>query len=222
MRVNWTTFCSISYNLSFILIEEMSKLTIEKLYFLPMKIHRHITFLVSLFFFSCARLFSDAEKMVGVYWGAFDPPTIAHEAIISAAKDIIRLEKIIVVVNNHHYKNYTYPLETRLEMMRKILDSKGLTNAELLWQDDQQKIDYTTLRNMTDAPICAIAGYDAYLSWINHSSIEERCLYESIAVIPRGGETPLLYDANAFLVTIGEDYQYVSSTKVREAATKVN
>lgn len=159
------------------------------------------------------------KKMVGVYWGAFDPPTVAHQAIIIEALNKIPLEKIIIVVNDHGYKNYTYSLETRLELMRDILRKNRLTNVELLWQDEKQKIDYPALRRMTKMPICAIAGYDAYRSWIKHAAISERNRFDAIAVIPRGDETPLLSDSNAFLMPIGEIYKHVSSSKVKQEAS---
>ncbi|MBS0655670.1 MAG: adenylyltransferase/cytidyltransferase family protein [Verrucomicrobia bacterium] len=157
---------------------------------------------------------SPARGMTGVYWGAFDPPTVAHQEIISIALKELKLKKLIVVVNNHKYKNYRDSLERRLDLMRKVISG---TDVELLWQDDEQKVDYAFLRSRIQGPICSIAGYDAYRSWIQHSSPEERKRYDAIAVIPRGDETPLLYDENAFLLPIKEEYRHVSSTKVRAA-----
>ncbi len=159
-------------------------------------------------------------EMVGVYWGAFDPPTVAHHAVISTAQKELPLKKLIVVVNNHPYKNYTYSLNIRLELLKEMVQLNEIANVELWWQDEQKKIDYAAIREITQDPICAIAGYDAYQTWMGHSTAEERALYDAIAVIPRGDDLPLLYDSNAFLLPIQEEYRYVSSTQVKKLQSK--
>ncbi len=153
--------------------------------------------------------------MIGVYWGAFDPPTVAHFAIIRAALTDIPVKKIVVVVNNHKYKNYVYPLEVRLKVLKKMLQEDGVEDAELLFQDEKKKMDYEALKSLFQAPLCAIAGYDAYVTWLNYSTALERKLYEAIAVVPRGNEDPKLFDSNAFLLNIKEKYSHISSTKIR-------
>lgn len=154
-------------------------------------------------------------KFVGVYWGAFDPPTEAHAAIIVKSVKDIPLKKLIVVINNHPYKKYTYPLEKRLEMMRALFQQQGLERVELHWQDEFNQMDFTALKAMTQEPLCAIAGYDAYKKWVSHSKSQERLCYDAIAVIPRGDEEPILLDEIAFLLPIDLKYKDVSSTRVR-------
>jgi hypothetical protein len=120
-------------------------------------------------------------------------------------------------VNNHSYKNYTFPLETRMHWMREIIRANGLKNVEVLYQDDMHKLDFLALREMTSEPICGIAGYDAYMTWIQYSSTQDRALYDAIAVIPRGDEDPILFDKTAFILPISPIYKYISSTAVRES-----
>ncbi len=155
------------------------------------------------------------SNLTGVYWGAFDPPTEAHAAIIIASLKDIPLKKLILVVNNHPYKNYTYSLETRLQMIREIILLNGLENVELRWQDENYKLDFLALKQLTKKPLCAIAGYDAYKKWVEYSTPHERSLYDAIAVIPRGNDSPILYDEIAFILPINSIYEHVSSTKVR-------
>ena len=156
--------------------------------------------------------------MTGVYWGAFDPPTQAHLAIITAVlhQNNIPLQKLIVVVNNHKYKNYTFPLERRMQIIAQIIQSKGLKNIELLWQNETHKLNFQTLKKWLQTPLCAIAGYDAYKKWTDLSSLQERSLYDAIAVIPRGDEPSILFDKTAFILAIDPIYKYVSSTKVKK------
>ncbi len=158
---------------------------------------------------------------MGIYWGAFDPPTVAHQAIIETSIKHIPLKKLFVVVNNQSYKNYTHLLHERMalieEMLEEILDLEDRKNVEILFQTDEDKINYRAIRLMVSEPLCAVAGYDSYKAWIASSAPEERALYDAIAVVPRGDDDPLLYDANAFLLPISEEYKYVSSSKIRES-----
>lgn len=157
----------------------------------------------------------EVKEFIGAYWGAFDPLTEAHLAIIVRAINEIPLRKLIVIVNNHSYKSYQYSLAERLRMMKVILEQHGLEEVELLWQDESHQIGATALRKMTQGPLCAIAGYDAYKKWIAYSTSQDRSNYDAIAVIPRGDEHPVLFDKTAFLLPIDSKYKDVSSTKVR-------
>lgn len=161
----------------------------------------------------------NCHQMIGVYWGAFDPPTTAHEAILCAASKQLRFKKIIIVVNNHGYKNYTNPLDRRIELIRKIICSNCLKDVEVLSQDDANPMDYRVLQQIVDAPLCAISGYDAYHRWVEQSTSAERAQYSAIAVIPRGNQIPILSDLHAFLLPIHADYRHVSSTAVRQQSS---
>lgn len=157
------------------------------------------------------------KKLTGVYWGAFDPPTEAHAAVMISSINDIPLKKLIVVVNNHSYKDYAYPLEMRLQMMKSIIQSHGLEQIELRWQDESHKLDFMALKKITQEPLCAIAGYDAYKKWVAHSMPQDRFCYDAIAVIPRGDDIPILFDKAAFLLPIDSKYKDISSTKVRDS-----
>lgn len=155
------------------------------------------------------------SNMIGIYWGAFDPPTTAHQAIIQNAINKLRFKKLIIVINNNSYKNYMHSLEERKQMIQNILNQLETKNVEILSQDDSQKINCAALHQLTTEPICAIAGYDAYILWHNYSSERERDEYDAIAVVPRGDTKPTLLDKKAFLMPIDPSYKYTSSTKIR-------
>jgi len=148
---------------------------------------------------------------IGVYWGAFDPLHEAHLAIIKKALETFH--HLIIVVNNHSYKNYTYTLKERLAKIQTTAQAPHMT---VFVQDDLNPIDFKYLKKVTSSPICAIAGYDAYLNWIHQSTSEERLLYQGIAVIPRGHESPHLVDKNAFLLEIDPRHKHISSTKEKK------
>ncbi len=153
--------------------------------------------------------------LTGIYWGAFDPPTEAHKAIIATALNEIDLAKLIIVVNNHSYKNYAFTLQSRLRLLEKYIQALKNKNVEILWQDDINPINIDELINITKGPLCAIAGYDAYKKWVDYTSVEKRNLYSATAVIPRADDLPILYDENAFILLIDPKLKYESSSKVR-------
>lgn len=155
---------------------------------------------------------SKCNGLTGVFWGAFDPLTAAHEAIILSSLTNIPLKRLVVVVNNHPYKTYAYSLDERLKVLQEFIQKHKLLHVELCSQDDVHKLDFTALRKMADGPLCAIAGYDSYKKWVKYSSPDERALYGAIAVVPRGDDPPLLFDAAAFLLPIDPIHKHVSST----------
>jgi len=176
-----------------------------------------ITFCFSILIIPFER--TQESQTVGVYWGAFDPPTEAHRAIIATSLGNKSIKKLFIVVNNHSYKNYANSLDSRIEMLKKMLSANELKSIDFITQDDGHKIDYIVLSKMTTDGLLAIAGYDSYSQWVNYSDEQERAAYQTIAVVPRGDDEPKLYDRNAFIMPIDPKYKYVSSTQLRGYAT---
>ncbi|GMV36174.1 MAG: phosphopantetheine adenylyltransferase [Fimbriimonadales bacterium] len=60
----------------------------------------------------------DSERMrsVAIYPGSFDPPTFGHMDIIRRAAALY--ERLIVAAGNNPDKQYLFPVETRLAMLR--------------------------------------------------------------------------------------------------------
>lgn len=154
-------------------------------------------------------------KAVGVYWGAFDPPTSAHYAIMESALQNLKLKKLIVVINNNSYKKYAYPLIERRRVIEFKVQESGLKDIEIFDQDDSKLINYSYLRQRTNDLLYAIAGYDAYIRWQKYSSERQRNEYDAIIVVPRGDQEPILYDQNAVLMRIDSMYKYVSSSEIK-------
>ncbi|MBS0585093.1 MAG: hypothetical protein JSR76_02185 [Verrucomicrobia bacterium] len=157
-----------------------------------------------------------SRKYTAVFWGAFDPPTEAHYAIIAAVLAHQKIEDLIIVLNNHNYKNYLYSLEIR----QQLLQSKYATEnrVRFVWQDDQNEYRYERLQLLTRRPLCAVAGYDAYKQWLKNTDARElHRQYQAIAVVPRGDEVPVILSARTFLLKIDLRYRYISSTMMRAA-----
>src|ERR1700722_11170238 len=105
-------------------------------------------------------------------------------------------------------------------MIREIIRSNNLENVELRWQDETHKLNFLALKEITQKSLCAIAGYDAYKKWVEYSTPHERSLYDAIAVIPRGDDSPILFDEIAFILPINSVYKHVSSTKIRASLSR--
>lgn len=146
----------------------------------------------------------------GVYWGAFDPLTKAHTAIIQAALSSPIFTNLFIVVNNHSYKKYTYPLSQRIEEIEKALPTQSRVMVRFLSQDDSSPCDYFFLKTLSSLPLCAIAGYDSYKIWGAETS------FDAIALVPRGDETPVLFDRKAFLLEIDPSYRHISSAQLKK------
>jgi hypothetical protein len=156
------------------------------------------------------------DPMTGIYWGAFDPPTKAHLAVMYAVMHTIPLKKLLVIINNHSYKTYTYPLEVRIQFVREMAQLNNLY-IEVLWQDDRNVLDFATCKQRLQEPLCVVAGYDAYKKWVVHLSSEKRALYDAIAVIPRGDDPAILFDEKAFIVPIPSHYRHLSSSTAKKS-----
>lgn len=160
--------------------------------------------------------FLNNDKFTAIYWGAFDPPTNAHKAIIDAVLAHKSMNDLIIVINNHNYKKYTFSLENRKKFIEATISSISTKKQiKILSQDDNHPLDYGALEKTASYPLCAIAGYDAYSRWMAYSSPNARSQYKAIAVIPRGGLPPDLFDPHAFLLNIDSIYKDVSSTQLK-------
>jgi nicotinic acid mononucleotide adenylyltransferase len=154
--------------------------------------------------------------LIGVFWGAFDPPTKAHIAIIQAALALPFIHHLLIIVNNHSYKDYSLPLQDRKDALIKALKDISPQRLTLMNQDDDHPMNYAALEKISSLPLCAIAGYDAYTKWASYSNSKERSNYHLIAVVPRGDEEAKLFDAHAFLLPIDQTLKHVSSTQHKQ------
>ena len=65
---------------------------------------------------------------IAVCPGSFDPVTLGHLDIISRASKIF--DRIIVAVPVNPDKRYSFTVEERLEMLRRVCETAGLLNVE--------------------------------------------------------------------------------------------
>lgn len=152
---------------------------------------------------------------MGVFWGAFDPPTKAHLGIIQASLKHPNIHHVLVIINNNSYKNYYLTLSERKELLQGLIGHYIPEKVTILTQDDDHPMNYAALEKITSLPLCAISGYDSYSKWAKYSSSVERAHYKAIAVVPRGDEPPILLDEQAFLLPIDSSLKHVSSSQIK-------
>ena len=61
-------------------------------------------------------------KKTAVFPGSFDPFTVGHEAVVRRALDLF--DEIIIAVGSNVQKKSFFPLETRMEMIRKTFENE--------------------------------------------------------------------------------------------------
>ena len=131
---------------------------------------------------------------IAVFPGSFDPITIGHYDLI--IRSLSLFDKVIVAIGTNSVKSYLFPLETRIEWLRKVF--KGNEKIEIdhfegLTANYCKKINANYLirglRNSSDFE------YEKTISQVNH-------------ILTGGLETIFLISA--------PNFSHISSTIVRE------
>ena len=81
-------------------------------------------------------------KTIALYGGSFDPPHIAHEAIVTALSNLDFLDKIIVMPTylNPFKENSTAPAELRLKWLKDIFSQNNRVEISSYEVDQKRKV----------------------------------------------------------------------------------
>lgn len=138
-----------------------------------------------------------ARNLIAVYPGTFDPVTLGHEDVIRRATQLF--DTVIVAVAAGHHKKTLFSLDERIAMVREVtqaypsvqVDSfSGLVRDFVLARGGRAMV--RGLRAVTDF------DYEFQLAGMNRR---------------------LMPDVETVFLTPGDQYQFISSTFVREIAT---
>lgn len=136
-------------------------------------------------------------NITAVYPGTFDPMTLGHSDVVRRAAQLF--DRIIVAVAVGHHKKTLFTLEERMDMVREVVQPFPQVSVQSfsgLMRDfvvaSGAKAMVRGLRAMTDF------DYEFQLAGMN------RCL---------------MPDVETVFLTPSSDYQFISSTFVREIAT---
>lgn len=161
-------------------------------------------------------------KNVGIYWGTFDPPTLAHLNIMLQAIEQGELDKLVVVINNKSgYKHYHTPGVDRLIMIRQmLLHSVAAEQINIVIQNDTQKYGVEEISQIfEDDRIIPVVGQDSFEKFAAYCK-----QYSEVIVAPRGDKESLTLQNtiheheldNIRVLNLGRKYLEVSSSRVRE------
>ena len=166
---------------------------------------------------------------VGIYWGTFDPATLAHLNIALTAMQKCNLSKLIIVINDNTAtgKKYHTSGETREALWNAMLDNISIpanwrNRIDIVCQTDAKPFSYQTAKKQhSEQPLLAIVGQDSFEGFKKYKSSFGS--YDHILVVPRGDrETLLQRDIdqlqvnNVSILPTDDAYVAISSTRARD------
>ena len=154
------------------------------------------------------------DNNTAVFWGSFDPPTLAHKAII--LQMMTTFSRVLIIVNNSSAGKYFASATDRIRMLQAMLTEQQDKYTILIQADDHQN-DYAALRTQFDN-LYVVAGADAVQNWLLAHDVNELLQYDGLYIVARDPNIylPIKNFANVFSMPVPLEYNKVSSTLVRE------
>ncbi len=138
-----------------------------------------------------------SKPVIAVYPGTFDPMTLGHSDVVRRAARLF--DRVIVAVAVAHHKKTMFTLEERIDMVSEVVKDEANVSVESfsgLMRDfvvvRDAKVMVRGLRAVTDF------DYEFQLAGMNRS---------------------LMPDVETVFLTPSAQYQFISSTLVREIAS---
>lgn len=114
----------------------------------------------------------NSEKISAVYWGAFDPPTIAHVKIIEKVLQSFKLQSFFLVFNKCKNKSNVIKCDVtkRQEMMKLALKDIKIDldeNHIKFLSQESDEYSYKNLKSQipTDTKLYAVVGLDSFIKY---------------------------------------------------------
>lgn len=140
---------------------------------------------------------TQAKFITAVYPGTFDPMTLGHEDLMARSSRLF--DKLILAVAAGHHKRTMFTIAERLDMAREIAQPYG--NIEVIpFRGLLRDFVVTNNGNVVVRGLRAVSDFD----------------YEFQMA---GMNRQLMPDVETLFLTPSDQYQFVSSTFVREIAT---
>jgi len=170
---------------------------------------------------------STKTKRLGVLAGGFNPPTVAHVAIVAAAQP--HLDQVLCVVPRTfpHKRYFGATLEQRLEMLGSLklaVPHSVAATDQGLFIDIARECREEFGDDTRLLFLCGRDAADRILSWdYGRAGVVEEMLGQfELLVAERGGEfeCPPGFEARAHLLKLAGEHNEVSSTEVRERISR--
>ncbi|MFH1618371.1 MAG: hypothetical protein ABIG11_00545 [bacterium] len=177
------------------------------------KINNSLKFAAAFFALTAPSYGADKPRL-GFYSGSFDPPTIAHKAIIESACARYSLDKMILFVNKSGSKNYTSSIYERAQMLSLMLP--GLKDrTEIINVFSAEKIGYIRehVQSGRYGAVFSFLGEDSFNELPADAHMMAGVVY---VVIPRAGAKIAAPASGKVEIMPIQGISEVSSTKVRK------
>lgn len=153
---------------------------------------KYIVLSSALLFAAQSKSSAASTHVYGVYWGTFDPPTLAHQAIINQAFSV-GIEHLFVVVNNHGHKPYCASISDRLAMLQLAVDPQLavtylVQDATCAWGMQELK---NSFGGYPETAWYLFSGQENLAYW----DLKNSDPHDKIVIIERQGSTTVISDA---------------------------
>jgi nicotinate-nucleotide adenylyltransferase len=169
------------------------------------------------------RPLSGQHKTLGILAGSFNPPTVAHAELATAARSHVDQLLLVVPSALPHKPYFGATLEQRIEMLAAagLPDSCSIATTEQgLFLDIAREYRRVSNRDTRLYFICGRDAAERILSWdYGRTGVVEEMLDEfELLVAPRAGhiQPPAQFAHRIHALEIGPNRDAVSSTEVRE------
>lgn len=149
-----------------------------------------------------------------VFWGRFDPPTIAHISIIECC--IRKFSHLHLVIIDDKNKKSPVTNIRRSEWIQQCLSKFNQSKITIYLQDEISKIDYFTLsKDNRGKKLGIICGGDAFELWaLNNKNTLD---YYHIFLLKRNEKMMMPLPENVSYLEFSDEYTNISSGTIKSA-----
>jgi nicotinate-nucleotide adenylyltransferase len=120
--------------------------------------------------------------VIGLFGGAFDPPHNGHVALVAAAKRVLGLDRVLVLVAAAPgHKSVETPAAVRLELARA-----AFPDDEVLLDEHERTVDTLRAHPEWDEPVLLL-GADAFCDFLSWKEPDEVLRLARLGVASRAG-----------------------------------
>lgn len=159
---------------------------------------------------------------IGIFGCSADPFTKAHLAIVTYASK--RYDKVIIVPTTCDYyrrdKSPMFSFDSKVYLITKMIS--GLENVEIDTIERNQDAKWRTINTLEymherypNDELYLIIGGDSWKDFTTWFRYEDIYMYAKLCIVPRNGEDVNIKPETGEILTIPEEYNKLSATKVR-------
>jgi len=159
-----------------------------------------------------------SEHSEAVFWGTFDPPTLAHLNIVENTLHYSgeKIDHIWIIINNHGHKNYHISPEKRIALFTSMLSRKDRKRVRFLIQNTKNEYSYEHFKKNSKKQIIAVVGQDSFENWKPYLETLSANTYDKIFVFQRKHQFNKSDKTYIESIKTPQSMQKISSTESRK------